>query len=85
MMASDDPGGMAEWPTFELVTPDMPPDIPVAARERLSAGVPKALVGSYDAAERATLLAKTSLVPAYHPGHARPGVFGRGPPTATPA
>jgi SUKH-4 immunity protein len=58
MMASDDRGGWAEWPTFRLVTPDMPPDVPVAARELLSAGVPKSLVGSYDAAERATLLAK---------------------------
>jgi hypothetical protein len=58
MMASDDRGGWAEWPTFQLVTPDMPPDVPAAARELLSAGVPKSLVGSYDAAERATVLAK---------------------------
>jgi SUKH-4 immunity protein len=57
-MTSDDRGGAAGWPTFELVTPDVPPDIPATARELLSRGVPKDLVGAYGAADRAVLLGK---------------------------
>jgi hypothetical protein len=55
-VTSDGAGGRVGWPRFELATPDLPPDIPAFARERLSErGVPKGLIAhEYRIADRAT-------------------------------